>query len=171
MQLDGTGKHRVTKTPGFHDPDFPAKGGSFIDTASTSATPPSVSYCTAQGECKPFWTSHPVQGHTLVPAEVLTLKAADGATTLYGTLQLPVDATAPGSVPLIVNPYGGPGVESEKDEWHGKRGFFDQLLAEHGFAVLHVDNRGMAGRGRDFEQAAGVRIAIWLALRPGNDPG
>jgi dipeptidyl-peptidase-4 len=31
---------------------------------------------------------------------------------------------------------------------------FDELLAQHGFAVLHVDNRGMGGRGRDFEQAA-----------------
>jgi dipeptidyl-peptidase 4 len=31
---------------------------------------------------------------------------------------------------------------------------FDELLAQHGFAVLRADNRGMAGRGRDFEQAA-----------------
>ena len=154
VQLDGSGKRRVTKTQGVHDPDFPAKGGSFIDTASNSMTPPSVSYCTAQGDCKAFWTSQPVAGHTIVPAEELTLKAADGVTTLYGTLQLPVNATAPASVPLIVNPYGGPGVGTAKNEWHGKRGFFNQLLAEHGFAVLEVDNRGMAGRGRDFEQAA-----------------
>ena len=32
--------------------------------------------------------------------------------------------------------------------------YFDLLLAQHGFAVLHVDNRGMGARGRDFEQAA-----------------
>jgi dipeptidyl-peptidase-4 len=31
---------------------------------------------------------------------------------------------------------------------------FDELLAQHGFAVLHADNRGMAGRGRAFQQAA-----------------
>ena len=30
---------------------------------------------------------------------------------------------------------------------------FDELLAQHGFAVLHADNRGMGGRGRAFEQA------------------
>jgi dipeptidyl-peptidase 4 len=69
-------------------------------------------------------------------------------------LQLPVNANTAASVPLIVNPYGGPGVDTLKHEWGGKRWFFDQLLAEHGIAVLHVDNRGMAGRGRDFEQAA-----------------
>jgi dipeptidyl-peptidase-4 len=154
VQLDGSGKRRVTKAAGFHDPDFPAKGDSFIDTASTLTTPPTVSYCTAQGDCTPFWSSHKIKDHTLVAPEQLELKAADGATTLYGTLQLPVDATAAASVPLIVNPYGGPGVGAAKNKWNGRQWFFDQLLAEHGFAVLHVDNRGMAGRGRDFEQAA-----------------
>ncbi|MBB6146256.1 dipeptidyl-peptidase-4 [Silvibacterium bohemicum] len=154
VQLDGSGKRRVTRAAGFHDPDFPAKGGSFIDTASTLTTPPTVSYCTAQGDCTPFWSSHKIVGHTLVAPEQLELKAADGTTTLYGTLQLPVDATAAASVPLVVNPYGGPGVGAAKNKWDGREWLFDQLMAEHGFAVLHVDNRGMAGRGRDFEQAA-----------------
>ncbi len=154
VQLDGSGKHQVTKARGVHDPVFPDKGAAFIDTSSTLMSPPEVSYCTAQGDCKPFWQSHPVAGHTLVPPELLTLKAADGSTTLYGTLQLPVNMTAPGSVPLIVNPYGGPGADEQKDAWHRRTLLFDQLLAEHGFAVLHVDNRGMGGRGRDFEQAA-----------------
>ena len=154
VQLDGAGKRRVTNTPGVHDPDFPEKGGSFIDKASSLMVPDSVSYCTSQGDCTPFWQSHPIEGHSLVAPEQLELKAADGVTTLYGTLQLPVIATAAGSVPLIVNPYGGPGIDAAKNSWGGKRFLFDQLMAEHGFAVLHVDNRGMAGRGRDFEQAA-----------------
>ena len=154
VHLDGTDKHQVTKTPGVHEADFPAKGGSFIDTSSSMMSPPIVSYCTSHGDCTPFWKSHPIQEHKLVFPELLTLTAADGKTTLYGTLQLPVGMTAPASVPLIVNPYGGPGVGAAKDHWGGRSFFFDQLLAEHGFAVLQVDNRGMAGRGRDFEQAA-----------------
>jgi len=154
VQLDGAGKHPVTKTPGVHDPNFPEKGGSFIDTASSLMMPETVRYCSSQGECTPFWQSHAIEGHTLVAPENLELKAVDGVTTLYGTLQLPVGAIAPGSVPLIVNPYGGPGIDAAKDAWHGRVFLFDQLMAEHGFAVLHVDNRGMAGRGRDFEQAA-----------------
>ena len=154
VQLDGSGKRQVTKERGVHEPIFPAKGGSFIDTASSLMVPDAVSYCTSQGDCRVLWQSHAIEGHTLVAPEKLELKAADGATILYGTLQLPVNATAPGSVPLIVNPYGGPGVDAAKNSWHGKRFLFDQLMAEHGFAVLNVDNRGMAGRGRDFEQVA-----------------
>lgn len=154
VRLDGGGKRQITHVPGVHEADFPPRGGSFIDTFSSHMQPPTVSYCAAQGNCSPFWKSHPITGHTLVAPELLTLKAADGKTTLYGTLQLPVGATAPASVPLIVHPYGGPAVDEAKNSWGGNGFFFDQLLAEHGFAVLHVDNRGMAGRGRAFEQVA-----------------
>ncbi|MFZ0661954.1 MAG: DPP IV N-terminal domain-containing protein [Acidobacteriaceae bacterium] len=154
VELDGSGKRQITKTPGVHEADFPKKGGSFIDTSSARLSPPTVSYCTAQGGCTPFWKSHPVQGHTLVAPELLTLKAADGKTVLYGTLQLPPNTSARASVPLIVNPYGGPAVGEAINSWGGKTFFFDQLLTQHGFAVMHVDNRGMAGRGRAFEQVA-----------------
>src|SRR6202012_4165374 len=50
---------------------------------------------------------------------------------------------------------GGPGAATVANEWgsEGNR-LFDALLTQHGFAVLHADNRGMGGRGREFEQAA-----------------
>jgi dipeptidyl-peptidase 4 len=83
---------------------------------------------------------------------VLQAKAQDG-TALYATILLPEGSRANGSVPLIVNPYGGPGEQGVQDRWTNDL-LFDELLAEQGFAVLHADNRGMAGRGRAFAQAA-----------------
>jgi dipeptidyl-peptidase-4 len=53
-----------------------------------------------------------------------------------------------------VNPYGGPHAQVVKNSWNGRGLLFDEVLAQHGYAVLHVDNRGMGGRGRDFAQAA-----------------
>jgi len=67
---------------------------------------------------------------------------------------LPPGKAAAASVPLIVNPYGGPHVQMVSGKWSARERLFDQLLVENGFAVLHVDNRGMGGRGRDFAQAA-----------------
>jgi dipeptidyl-peptidase-4 len=58
------------------------------------------------------------------------------------------------SVPLITNPYGGPHAQIVTGKWNGRERFFDQVLVENGFAVLHVDNRGMGGRGQIFAQAA-----------------
>jgi dipeptidyl-peptidase-4 len=63
------------------------------------------------------------------------------------------ESTSAASVPLIVNPYGGPGSQTVTNAWSSNL-FWDELLAQHGFAVLHTDNRGMAGRGRAFQQAA-----------------
>jgi dipeptidyl-peptidase 4 len=80
------------------------------------------------------------------------VKAHDG-TTLYATLLLPEGATAAASVPLIVNPYGGPGPQTVCNRWSDAL-LFDEVLAQHGFAVLHADNRGTGMRGRAFAQAA-----------------
>jgi len=78
-------------------------------------------------------------------------KAADGFTLLEGVILLPSAGPmlANGKAPLIVNPYGGPGVQTVRDAW-GTVSLFDQILARRGFAVLIVDNRGMANRGRAF---------------------
>jgi len=160
VKFDGSGKHQVTEIPGFHDVSFPDHGGSFIDTYSSLLAPPSVAACLAGAAtpsgviCTPFWQAKPLQNHQLIAPQLLELTAADKTTRLFGTLLVPPGNTAPHSVPLIVNPYGGPGVNAATDRWSGKHFLFDQLLAQHGFAVLHVDNRGMAGRGRDFEQVA-----------------
>jgi dipeptidyl-peptidase-4 len=153
VSTDGDDKRRVSTTPGTHSPVFGPSTTSFIDTASNQSSPPQVSLCHGT-ECKPFAQSNPLDGIALTPPQPLQLMAADGKTALYGELALPAGQAA-GSVPLIVNPYGGPGAQTVQNSWGSTQArMWDELLLQHGFAVLHVDNRGMAGRGRDFEQAA-----------------
>ena len=92
-----------------------------------------------------------MEAYNLLTPKFVDFKAADGTTTLQGVILLPESGPmmANGKAPLIVNPYGGPGVQSLRDAW-GVVGLFDQVLARRGFAVLKVDNRGMAGRGKAF---------------------
>jgi len=91
-------------------------------------------------------------GHSVSAPIAIEGKASDG-TLLFGQLMMPVTSAA-GSVPLILNPYGGPHAQTVRNAWGGATTFFDQMLVQHGFAVLHVDNRGMGGRGAKFEYAA-----------------
>jgi dipeptidyl-peptidase 4 len=56
-------------------------------------------------------------------------------------------------VPLIVNPYGGPG-PADGGQPLERRAALRRVAGQHGFAVLHADNRGMGMRGRAFAQAA-----------------
>ncbi len=152
-QVDFEGKRKpITTEPGFHDANFAPDGESYVDLFSTRMEPPRLSICKIGGECKVFWTTRAVEPYRLRAPEQLESKAADGS-TLYSTLILPAGATSPGSVPLIVNPYGGPGAQEVQNKWSDSL-LFDELLAQHGFAVLHTDNRGTAHRGRDFAQVA-----------------
>ena len=150
--FDGQRK-QLTSGAGTHDANFSPAGTTFVDKHSTRMTPPGLSLCHTTGTCSVFWADGGLERYGLRAPEQLEVKAKDG-TVLYATLQLPSGEPAPGSVPLIVNPYGGPGPQTVTDHWGGDSFLFDQVLAEHGFAVLHADNRGTGNRGRDFAEAA-----------------
>lgn len=151
--LDGTGKKMVSTVHGVHRISLAPDAQHYVDTVSSLVQPPTASVCTMAGACTPFWQSKPLDGYTLVKPVMFTGKAVDG-TTLYGELLLPPDMHQKASVPLIVNPYGGPHAQTVRDSFGGQEFLFEQLLMQHGFAVLHVDNRGMGNRGRTFAEFA-----------------
>ncbi len=151
VNFDGEEK-QLTMGAGNHDANFAPLGGSFTDKFSSRMEPPVLELCGIGAKCVAFWASHAISSLGLHAPEQMEVKAHDG-TTLYATLLLPEKASNGASVPLIVNPYGGPAVQTVLNQW-GDELLFDELLAQHGFAVLHADNRGTGGRGRDFAQAA-----------------
>jgi len=153
-QVDFAGdKKQLSSGAGTHDGNFAPAGSAFVDTQSTRMDPPTLRLCLEAEKCNTFWHTDALATWNLHASEQLETKAHDGE-TLYATLLLPAGVTSAASVPLIVNPYGGPAVQTIANRWGGESMFFDQLLAQHGFAVLHTDNRGAGGRGREFAQAA-----------------
>ncbi len=154
IKLDGTGKRKITTGNGVHGVLLSPDGAHYSDEFSTMQTPPVASVCGVDADtgCTAFWHSRPIAPATGVVSVVVTFTAADGRTTLYGRLTMPAGSTLE-NVPLILNPYGGPlPTAGVRHAWGGGN-LFNELLAQHGFAVLDVDNRGMGGRGRDFQQA------------------
>jgi dipeptidyl-peptidase 4 len=151
VSFDGA-RHPLTSAAGSHEGNFAPVGNEFVDKHSSRLTPATFQLCQSAGKCSVFWQTRALDPYGLRPPEQLEVKAHD-ATTLYATLLLPAGATDPASVPLIVNPYGGPGPQTVANRWADAL-LFDELLAEHGFAVLHADNRGSGMRGRAFAQAA-----------------
>ena len=151
VSFDGE-RTRLTDRTGFHEIQFAPLGGDYVDKFSTLTNPPIMEMCGVDASCTPFWTSRAIDAYGLRAPEQIEVKAQDG-TILYGTLLMPAGTSQAASVPLIVNPYGGPDVQTVVNRWSDSL-LFDELLAQHGFAVLHADNRGMGRRGRDFAQAA-----------------
>jgi dipeptidyl-peptidase 4 len=151
--LNGQNFHRISKQDGSHFADFDPKNAKYyVDNFSALTIPPSTSLCSVDGACTAFWQPHSVEAYNLLTPKLVEFKAADGTTTLQGEILLPPPGgpmISNGKAPLIVNPYGGPGAQTIRDFWIGYD-LFDQILARQGFAVLHVDNRGMANRGKAF---------------------
>ena len=147
----GGERKQLSKGAGHHEGEFSPAAAVYVDKYSTRMTPPQLQLCN-EAACHSFWSTHALDAFGLRAPEHLTVKASDG-TPLFATLLLPAGATDAASVPMIVNPYGGPGPQTVADKW-GDGLLFDELLAEHGFAVLHADNRGSGMRGRAFADAA-----------------
>jgi dipeptidyl-peptidase 4 len=151
--LDGKNFHRISKQDGTHQADFDPKNTKYyVDDYTALTTPPSASLCSVDGNCTAFWQAHSIDAYSLIVPKFVDFKAADGTTVLQGSILLPPaggQMNPNGKAPLIVNPYGGPGAQTIRNEWLGGD-LFDQILARQGFAILHVDNRGMANRGKAF---------------------
>ena len=151
--LDGEKFRRMSQQDGTHFADFDPKNAKYyVDNFSALTTPPTMSVCKVDGDCTPFWKPHSVEAYNLLTPKFVKFVAADGVTELEGEILFPPPGgpmNANGKAPLILNPYGGPGVQTVRDFWIGYD-LFDQILARQGFAVLHVDNRGMANRGKAF---------------------
>ncbi|MDE3186205.1 MAG: alpha/beta fold hydrolase [Acidobacteriota bacterium] len=151
VSFDGD-RRQLSTGAGNHEGTFSPASGDFADKFSSRMSPPALQLCQAKGKCSIFWETHALDPYGLRAPEQLEVKAQDGS-RLYATLLLPAGAGGAASVPLIVNPYGGPGPQEVADRWDDAL-LFDELLAQHGFAVLHADNRGTGMRGRAFAQAA-----------------
>jgi dipeptidyl-peptidase-4 len=152
VSFDGYRKPLSASLGWSHEGNFAPVGTAFVDKQSSMMAPPSLWLCTEAEKCAVIWKAPSLKSYRLHAPLPLKVKAHDG-TMLYATLLLPEKNSGAASVPLIVNPYGGPGEPTVINKWSNGL-LFDELLAQHGFAVLHTDNRGMGGRGRKFAQAA-----------------
>ena len=82
-----------------------------------------------------------------------SLKAADGVTDLYWRMVKPHDFDPNKKYPTVVYVYGGPHAHNVDASWHWNSRSWETYMAQKGYIVFILDNRGSENRGRDFEQA------------------
>ena len=151
VKLDGSDMQRVTKQDGTHATTFAEDARHYVDQYSDIMTPPSLSICSVGGSCTKVWDSRSVDDFGLITPRFLDFKADDG-TRLYGELILPANEKAGAKIPLVVYIYGGPAAQTVRNAWMG-HDLFHEILAQKGYAVFTVDNRGTPGRDRKFQTA------------------
>ncbi len=82
-----------------------------------------------------------------------TVKAADGKTDLYWRIVKPANFDPNKKYPAVLYVYGGPHAHCVEASWHWGSRSWDTYMAQKGYIVFSIDNRGSEDRGRDFEQA------------------
>ena len=80
-----------------------------------------------------------------------TILAADGKTPLYYRLVLPVGFDASKKYPTVVYVYGGPHANNVENRWNYASRPWEIYMAQRGYIVFVVDNRGSQYRGFEFE--------------------
>lgn len=64
-------------------------------------------------------------------------------------------------LPLVIHVYGEPHGQTVRDAWQGNRGLWHTMLAQQGFIVASVDNRGtMSPRGRAWRKCVYRQVGI-----------
>jgi dipeptidyl-peptidase 4 len=153
--------HRITADVGWHVTTMSKDTKVFLDTFSTPDRPPSVTLRSADGKTlaalvpNELTPDHPYAPYLSehLPTEFGTLKAGDGQ-TLYYQITKPRNLVPGKRYPVVVFVYGGPGVQLVQRAWtRSNEQLFRQYLAQHGYIVFTLDNRGSAGRGVKFKTA------------------
>jgi len=152
---------RLTSAPGTHTILMSPRGEYFADEFSTAVTPPV--YLTgamtdiASGQAF-FGTDTVVYaGYDFVPFEYVTVPADDG-TPLPACLLKPPGFDPSRRYPVLIYVYGGPHAQVLAREWSATYFLWHQLMAQQGFVVFSLDNRGAGGYGKKWEQAIRHRL-------------
>lgn len=107
-----------------------------------------------------FKADNPWTGYNVPEYSCGTIKAADGATDLYYRMVKPVNFDPNKKYPTVVYVYGGPGVRNVEARWHYASRSWETYMAQKGYLLFILDNRGSCDRGRDFEQATFRHLGV-----------
>jgi len=179
--LDGKGLARISTEPGTHGVTFDPTFRQYVDTYSRAGVPPVETLRRANGTLV-----RPLAGNLALVRKVdaLRLRAPEflkvptpGGVELNAWIIKPRDFDPSRHYPLLLFVYGGPGSQTVTDAWGSAQYLWHQMLAQEGYLVASVDNRGTGGRGARFmkmtylrlgryESADQIAAARWFAQQP-----
>jgi dipeptidyl-peptidase-4 len=153
VNLKNGKKTRITKQHGTHSVLPSTSGKFFIDNYTSTDVPRAVDIMDDKGRFFDYLykAENPLKDYNLGVTELDTIKSEDGQ-DLYTRIIKPYNFDPNKKYPVIVYVYGGPHAQLITDSWLAGAGIYLNYLAQEGFIVFTLDNRGSADRGEAFEQ-------------------
>lgn len=140
---------------GWHTPALSASGRYLVDKYQAPDVPRHIDIVNVDNGRKLAYydAPDPWAGFTVPTYECGTIKAADGVTPLYYRMVKPAHFDPAKKYPTVVYVYGGPHAHNVDAGWHWRSRSWETYMAQRGYVLFILDNRGSENRGRDFEQA------------------
>ncbi|MBR2102260.1 MAG: DPP IV N-terminal domain-containing protein [Prevotella sp.] len=151
-----SGKKKALDTgSGVHNATLSSSGQWLFDKFSTPDQPRNINIAnTSNGQQKDYFSApDPWKGYNVPEYRSGTIKAADGETDLYYRMVMPIGFNPNNKYPTVVYVYGGPHAHNVEASWHYGSRSWETYMAQKGYLLFILDNRGSENRGKEFEQA------------------
>ena len=152
----GNGKRTLLDNgQGYHHGELSKSGSYLCDISSAPTTPRDIDILSLGSKNPRFNWLHaadPWKDYEVPTYESGTIKAADGTTDLYYRMVKPTHFDPSKKYPTIIYVYGGPHAHCVDASWHYSSRSWETYMAQKGYVLFILDNRGSENRGRDFEQ-------------------
>jgi len=152
---------QLTFDSGTHRGYFSSDYKYFIDFYSSITVPNRVTLFNTRGKSLKLLldASNPYEGYNVPLPKLVTLKSDDGV-TLYGRIIKPTNFDSTKKYPVVVYVYGGPHSQLVTNSWMGGSRLWESYLANKGYILFTLDNRGTINRGAEFEQVIHRQLGV-----------
>lgn len=169
INLKGSKKKCLTERKGWNDAQFSSTHAYFVLSHSDANTPPSYTVFST----KKLQEIRTIEDNALLktqqkkcdvqPVEFFTFKTEDG-TTLNAWMIKPHKFDASKKYPVLMYEYGGPGSQEATHQWKHANYWWFQMLAQKGYLVACIDNRGTGGRGEAFKKMTYLQLGKYETI-------
>ena len=163
VKTDGTGFEKITNESSWNEANFSPSYKYFIHNYNSLNTPLNVYLRKTNGELVKSLRENnlPAFGEYDLPfPELGTFKTSDGMRLNYMIIK-PKDFDPNKKYPVLFYGYGGPGSQAAINKWNGNRQLYHMMMAQNGFIIFTVDNRGTGGRGKSFKNLMYRDLSKW----------
>ena len=161
-KVDLKGKQTLlTKDEGTHTVAISTDGNWVFDEFTNHTTQSKSLLYDKSGKAKTLLVSaDKYKGYTMGTSEIKTIKSADGSTDLYTRLIKPSNFDPSKKYPVMVYVYGGPHAQMITNSYLDGANLWMYWMAEQGYLVFTLDNRGSENRGAAFEKVIHGRLGV-----------